>query len=646
MPAPYPIPPCVRGAKAHSNTKATPPCLEWRPIPPWAGGTPGPSAMATPSAHAPASRLWLDEALTAQDGTESPDVWGFDDSHFQLQPDRSVLMHGQRYSLSGQKMPSLVPWIEGLMDIRLSPDDRREPRFPAPIPPSRLDDAGRQALQAVCGGDGVSLDDLCRLRHGHGHTQEEMYAIKYGEGLARVPDAVAFPATEAQVVALVEEAARQGWMLVPFGGGTNVTEALRCPADEARPIISLDMKRLNRLVWLDPVNRTACIEAGAVGRHIVAHLARHGFTMGHEPDSIEFSTLGGWIATHASGMKKNRYGNIEDIVLDLNLATSRGLLSRGLPAARESRGIDPRLLAFGSEGNLGVVTRAVVKLHPLPPAQVYDSYVFKSFDAGLSFMRAVSDSGDVPASLRLVDNPQFQFGQALKPAPSGQLKRWKSALEKWLVLQVLGYDAHQMVACTVVHEGTREEVARQRQRLSRLAKADGGMRGGAENGQRGYQLTFAIAYIRDFIMQHHMIAESFETTVAWSEAATLCQRVKARVTEAHARLGLPGRPFVSCRVTQVYPSGVCIYFYLAIHAKDHPAPHQLYASLEHEAREEVIACGGTLSHHHGIGKIRAGFLQDSLTPAEQDIRQALFQSLDPGHLFAIRNQGRQPAPRT
>ena len=596
------------------------------------------------SAHA-STRRTLDERLTADDGTESLAVWGFDDSHFELLADHSVVMNGRRYDMSQQRMPALVPWIEGLMDIRLDAADRCVPAFPQAVPPSRATAAQLERLRALVGADGVDTGDLARQRHGHGHTQDEMYAIKFGAGLPRVPDVVVHPDQESQVVALVAEAHARGWVLMPFGGGTNVTEALRCPQDERRTIVSVDMRRLNRLVWIDPVNRMACIEAGAVGRHIASHLARHGFTMGHEPDSIEFSTLGGWIATHASGMKKNRYGNIEDIVLDVHLATSEGLMTRRHPLPRESCGMDPRLLAFGSEGNIGIVTRAVVRLHPLPPVQRYGSFVFKDFGAGMAFMRAVSESGRLPASLRLVDNAQFQFGQALKPERAGGLAKWKSRLEKWLVLQVLGYDADRMVACTVVHEGQADEVREQQRALKALARRAGGMGGGSENGQRGYQLTFAIAYIRDFIMRHHMIAESFETSVAWSEAATLCERVKARVRDAHARRGLPGRPFVSCRVTQVYPTGVCIYFYLAIYAKGVAEPQRVYAELEHEAREEVLACGGSLSHHHGIGKLRAPFLRETLSAAEQAVRQRLFDSLDPQRVFGLGNQGREAAAR-
>src|SRR5260370_40271690 len=140
------------------------------------------------------------------------------------------------------------------------------------------------------------------------------------------------------------------------------------------------MRRMNSILWIDSENRMGCIEAGAVGRNIAAQLKEYGFTMGHEPDSVEFSTLGGWIATNASGMKKNKYGNIEDLVLDVNVATAAGTLERASCAPREAVGLDLRRLMFGSEGTLGIVTSATVKIFPLPEVQEYGSVLFPTFE--------------------------------------------------------------------------------------------------------------------------------------------------------------------------------------------------------------------------------------------------------------------------
>jgi alkyldihydroxyacetonephosphate synthase len=433
------------------------------------------------------------------------------------------------------------------------------------------------------------------------------------------------------VRALLQLCAAHGACVVPFGGGTNVTDALRCRDDERRTIVSIDLRRMNRVLWIDPVNHTAEIQAGATGSEIEEQLGRHGFTLGHEPDSAELSTLGGWVATNASGMKKNRYGNIEDLLLSIQVATPQGELARAA-VPRESVGADPARWLIGSEGGLGVVTSAVTKVFPLPAVRRFGSVLFKSFEAGVAFLFEVQRSGVVPASVRLMDNLQFQFGQALKPA-KGRLGAWKSALEKLYVLNVKGFDAERMVACTLLFEGSEEEVAAQERSVYRLAARHGGMKAGAENGERGYQLTFAIAYIRDFMLDHWIIAESFETSVPWSEAQALCANVKQRLWQEHAKHGLPGRPFVSARVTQLYDTGVCLYFYFGFHYKGVENPSEVFAELERAARDEILRSGGSLSHHHGVGKLRQEFLPRVFSPEALSWRRRLKAALDPGDLF-------------
>ena len=187
----------------------------------------------------------------------------------------------------------------------MTPDDLFASSFPPAIPAPIRNEPLLAELAKTLRADQVSDAAEMRLRRGHGHSLEEMWAIKHGR-VARVPDLVVWPENDAEVEAIVLAALRHEAVLVPYGGGTNVIDALRCPADEARCIVSVDMARMNRVLWIDPVNRMACIQAGAVGRQIAATLARHGFTMGHEPDSVEFSTLGGSIALETPTQGKER----------------------------------------------------------------------------------------------------------------------------------------------------------------------------------------------------------------------------------------------------------------------------------------------------------------------------------------------------
>ena len=573
--------------------------------------------------------------ITANE-TESFENWGFADTKFAINKRGNVTIEGDRYELSGQELPRLFPWISGVLGVEIDPRDVHRNSYPAHIPAPLESPEFVSAVKRFLNENQISSDGENRLRHGHGHTQEEVFAIKHF-GIKRIPDLVVYPENERQVAELIKTAKNHAVSLIPFGGGTNVTDALRCRESETRLIVSVDMRRMNRVLWIDAENMMACIEAGAVGRHIIQTLEKYGLTMGHEPDSVEFSTLGGWIATNASGMKKNKYGNIEDIVLDITVATVDGKLERKTPVPRESVGMDSRRLIFGSEGTLGIITSAIVKLFPLPEAQVYGSVLFPSYEDGFEFMRELTLASTPPASVRLVDNLQFQFGMALKPA-SSRLKSLKSNIEKFFVTKVKGFEPEKMVACTLVFEGMTSEVEHQQRETYRIAAKHKGMKAGGENGRRGYQLTYSIAYIRDFLMNHYIIAESFETSCAWSDAMKICENVKRVLTEEFKKRGLPGNPVIISRITQVYRTGVAIYFYFGFYYKGIPNPSEVYVELENVAREEILRSGGSLSHHHGIGKIRQDFLPDIMSATALKWKQDIKTSLDPDNVFGAGNQ--------
>ncbi|MBC7473198.1 MAG: FAD-binding oxidoreductase [Candidatus Sericytochromatia bacterium] len=570
-----------------------------------------------------------------KDDIESSDEWGFEDSGFNINENGHATFTGKRYGLSGLEMPVLVPWICDMMQVEVKKEDVHTSNYPNQIPDAINHPEFLKLVKKILKEEQISEDAKTRLRHGHGQTQEEMYNIKYGK-LKRIPDLVVYPTEEEQVRELVAAAVANHVVLIPFGGGTSVTEALSCPENEIRFIVSVDMKFMNRILWIDKVNRMACIQAGAVGRHISNQLEEYGFTMGHEPDSIEFSTLGGWIATNASGMKKNKYGNIEDIVLDVNVVTVNGELHRSSIAPRESVGTDPRQWIFGSEGNLGIITSAIVKLFELPEAKHYGSIIFPSFEEGTAFMYDLAKAGNPPASVRLVDNVQFKFSMALKPATVG-MKVFKKKMESFIVTKIKGFDPDKMVVSTLVFEGSKEAVEAQEKRVYRTAAKHGGMKAGSENGEKGYQLTFSIAYLRDWIMKHYLLGESFETSVPWSQLLSLCENTKARIFKEHAAMGLPGRPFVTCRVTQVYDTGACVYFYLGISYKGLENPPKTFNQLENIAREEILSSGGSLSHHHGIGKLRQHFLPQIMSKTMIDWNRLMKEAVDPDNIFGVGN---------
>ncbi|KNC48317.1 alkyl-dihydroxyacetonephosphate synthase [Thecamonas trahens ATCC 50062] len=466
-----------------------------------------------------------------------------------------------------------------------------------------------------------SVDPVTRIHHSHGHTCREVWQLRKGQ-LPRVADAVVWPLTEDAVADVVAAAAAADVVLMPYGGGTSVTNALTLPERDAepRPIVVVSMAKLNAVLDVDTVNMTATIQAGAVGAVLGKELADGwGVTMGHEPDSYEFSTLGGWIATRASGMQKNVYGNIEDIVISVTLVTPTGTVVKDAVVPRISAGPDIHHLVLGSEGTLGIITSAIVKVRPLPAVRKYGALIFPDFDAGVAAMYDIAQAHAAPASIRLVDNNQFQMGQALKP-PTSWFASAIAAAKKFYVLSIKGFEADTMVAATLLFLGNSDaDIAAQEAALYPIAARHGGMPADEENGRRGYALTFMIAYIRDLAFQYCFLAESFETSVPWSGVRHLCTSVKAAIVDAAAARSIPREPFVTCRVTQTYDTGAC------------------FDEIEHIARVAILDAGGSISHHHGIGKHRASFMPHVQSPAANAALRAVKRELDPTNVFASGN---------
>uniref|UniRef100_A0A8B9S054 Alkylglycerone-phosphate synthase n=1 Tax=Accipiter nisus TaxID=211598 RepID=A0A8B9S054_9AVES len=344
------------------------------------------------------------------------------------------------------------------------------------------------------------------------------------------------------VVKIVELACKHNLCIIPFGGGTSVSSALECPEEEKRTIVSLDTSQMNRILWIDEKNLTACVEAGIVGQDLEKQLAESGFCTGHEPDSMEFSSLGGWVATRASGMKKNIYGNIEDLVIHIKMVTPRGIVEKNCQVPRMSTGPDIHHFIMGSEGTLGVVTEVTIKIRPVPEYQKYGSVVFPNFERGVACLREVAKQRCAPASIRLVDNAQFQFGHALKPQVASIFTSFLDGLKKFYITKFKGFDPNILCVATLLFEGDREKVLQHEKQVYDIATKFGGLAAGEDNGQRGYMLTFVIAYIRDLGLDYYVIGESFETSVPWDRVLDLCRNVKERIVRECKEKGVQFAP--------------------------------------------------------------------------------------------------------
>ena len=562
--------------------------------------------------------------------------WGFKDSGFKLTGEKTVTFSGDRYEVSGTVMPDFIPYIESVLGIDFDKKDQISPVDKKPIQPSKLSPEFFDHLKSSFDADRYTVDDMERLIHSHGQeTFKDVYKVLYNS-IERTVDLVFYPESEDEVKAMVEIAVKFNICLIPYGGGTNVTRALTIPENEDRSVVSVDMRRMSKIEWINKEDRRICVQSGITGGELIELLKEEGFTIGHEPDSVELSTVGGWIATNASGMKKNRYGNIEDIVENVNMVSPKGTISQINPISRGSIGFKPQNVLFGSEGNIGIITKAVLKIHQIPKQQKYNSVLFKNWSEGVSFMKALSKTNYIPASVRLVDNIQFRFGQALKPRTEG-LKNLKSKIEKFFVVNIKGFDPDKMCALTIVMEGTSEEVAYQQKNVNKLAKTHKGIIGGPGNGKRGYMLTYAIAYVRDFAAKYQIMGETMETTVPWSKIQDVIDATSEKIVHLHKEHNLPGKPYISYRIPQIYHTGVCIYFMLGMSVKGVKSPEEKFSKIEHSLRGTIIKHGGSISHHHGVGKLRKDFIPDMLSKTSIQLIKEMKQSHDPSNVFGSSN---------
>ncbi len=575
------------------------------------------------------------EKFFAVNSTNWGNKWGFRDSEFILNKDRSVRMTGDRYELCGFDMPDFIPYVEEMLEMKIDVDDVLPEVEDKPVQEANINQAFVDAVKSKFPVDRFSFGNEERLMHSQGQTTDEVYKVVFAK-LDRATDMVFYIESEDEAQNLIKLALEHDVCLIPYGGGTSVSNALQIPELEDRMVVAVDTRRMDAILSIDKENRRVVVEAGITGSVLEELLEVQGLTTGHEPDSIELSTLGGWISTNASGMKKNRYGNIEDIVENVTMITPNGVVEQIEPITRASIGVSPRNILLGSEGNFGIITKATLKVYTLPEASDFNSALFHDWKTGVAFMNELSQTGAVPASARLMDNAQFRFGQALNAKPTG-MKVWIKKIEKFVVLNIKKFDPYKMVVTSFKLEGSHDEVAFQQKTIKRLTKKYNGMIGGSENGKKGYNLTFAIAYIRDFMTRYHIVGETMETSVPWSKIDDVCQAANDRLTELHKKHNVPGRPYLSYRVPQIYHTGVCIYFMFAINVRGVSNPIEVFTSMEHAMRDAIMENGGSISHHHGVGKLRKDFMKGTISPAGIDFLKKIKTSQDPKNIFGVRN---------
>lgn len=468
----------------------------------------------------------------------------------------------------------------------------------------------------------VREDDHERLVHAYGKSYRDLLRVRRGDA-SGAPDVVLYPAGEAEVEAVVKLAARCGVVLIPFGGGSNIAGCLERPPGETRMVASLDMSRLSRVIEVDADSGIARIEAGAFGPDLEAALNAQGVTLGHFPDSFLHSTLGGWIATRSAGMQSDKYGKIEDMVVALRMVTPAGTVAtRAVPHA--AAGLDVNHLCAGGEGTLGVITEAVMRVHPLPAHKRVEGYMFRDFESGIAALQACVRRECVPSMARLNDPAKTALSLAFKSKPTAFQKLLLRGVDAYL--RLCGVAPGKGCAMLVKYEGTRAQVARQRREVAAVYRAFGGVPLGTAPGRSFERAKYDFPHTRDFMMDRGVIVDVSETATVWRNLAPLYRAASRAIVEAIAADG--SAAWVGCHVSHTYRTGASLYFTFGAAGRKGEELGQ-YLRIKKAAEDAFLTHGGTLSHHHAVGTEHLPWLADDASPTGVAAMQAVKRALDP-----------------
>jgi alkyldihydroxyacetonephosphate synthase len=525
--------------------------------------------------------------------------------------------------------PAFRPFVINAIDLDVNttptaPMSLEDLPIPAPLISVQLLDE----LAAAVGADNAVQDDLDRIVHAYGKSVRDLLRLRAGD-IPRIPDAVVYPADESEVQLIIDHAVAADAVIIPYGGGSNIAGSLHAPEDETRPVISVDLGRMNQLIDIDEQSGLARIQAGAQGPDLEKQLTARGWTLGHYPDSFTHSTLGGWVATRSSGMQSDKYGDIADIARGMRVVMPGKVLDvRPLP--HTSTGPSVREMVLGSEGRLGVITEVTVQVHRIPEVRVILGYLFPSWEAGLAAMQEISTSDAHPSITRVSDAKETAFSFATRKKSSKI--SISSLISKGLmkVLERRGWKLDEVCLSFIGYEGGKDHVTRQKKIVKDIVNKHGGILVGKGPGELYDQKKFDTPYIRDFLLDRGAIGDVSETAAPWSRLLPLYRNVMTAAEKVYAQLGVTG--WIMCHLSHSYHSGACLYFTFAF-KHDGVDPLAQYEPLKNAIQQAFVDSDGTLSHHHAVGTEHAAWLEQDISAPGVHMIDGLFTAMDPGRNF-------------
>jgi alkyldihydroxyacetonephosphate synthase len=472
-----------------------------------------------------------------------------------------------------------------------------------------------QALIDAVGAENVFTAAEDRLRHATGSGYADLARLRNG-ALEAAPDAVVMPRSATALQRAIEVCAAEGVAVVPFGGGTSVVGGVEPLRGDHGRLISLDLGALRDVV-VDERALTARLGAGLRGPEAETALARFGLTLGHFPQSFEYATIGGFAATRSAGQASSGYGRFDALVSSVRLLAPAGEIET-LETPHTAAGPALRELVIGSEGVLGVIPEVTLRVRPAPPVRRYEAWMAESFAAGAEIVRELAQGPGLPEIIRVSDEEETEGTLALS-GPRGLSGR---AFEGYLRVRGRRGGALMIVG----FEGDEESVARRRALTVRALRKGGAVALGRAAGQAWEHGRYRGPYLRDTLMGMGAMVETLETSHTWSRFGELHAAVGGAIRDALESQGTPGLVF--CHLSHAYADGASLYFTFISRAR-REAELEQWAAVKRAACEAIVAHGGTITHHHAVGRDHAPYMEAEVGRTGLEVLRAVKDQLDP-----------------
>jgi alkyldihydroxyacetonephosphate synthase len=494
------------------------------------------------------------------------------------------------------------PRVGEIEDLRLPPSQ--------PLPPA--------VVEAV-GEEGIFSGAEDRARHATGCGYADLARLRSG-ALEAAPDTVLLPADDAAVQRVLEACATEGVTVVPFGGGTSVVGGVEPLGGPHERVVSLDLARL-RGVQVDQRSLTARLGAGLRGPEAEAALSKHGVILGHYPQSFEYATIGGFAATRSAGQASSGYGRFDALVSSVRLISPVGEL-RTLETPHTAAGPALRELIVGSEGIFGVIPEVTVRVRPAPRQRRYEAWIAESFEAGAEIVRALAQGPGLPDVIRVSDEEETEVSLSL----SGPRGIAGGLFGGYLSLR------RRRGGCLIIVgiEGEEEAVARRRALSVRELRRGGAVYLGQAAGRSWEHGRYQGPYLRDKLMDMGAMVETLETSHTWTRLGELHAAVGAAIRDALAAQGTPGLAF--CHLSHAYPDGASLYFTFISRAR-HGEEIEQWRAVKRAACEAIVATGGTITHHHAVGRDHAPYMGAEVGREGLEALRAMKEQLDPAGIM-------------